>query len=155
MLWTSIDLSSIPSTALLKQDPNNVHVCSVSNQETSCLDHRAVASSAKDWSSMAIVFFGIFLCGIGSSAILVFGIAFADDNVDKDKSPMALSFTWMARLIGPAMGYLVGSASLQYVSLVNFWVDIGLKLLDFKLNQVSIFGPFKSSLVLVCNSATY
>ena len=130
MLWTSIVLSSIPSTALLQQDPNNVHVCSVSNQETSCLDHRAVASSAKDWSSMAIVFFGIFLCGIGSSAILVFGIAFADDNVDKDKSPMALSFTWMARLIGPAMGYLVGSASLQYVSLVNFWVDIGLKLLD-------------------------
>ena len=138
-------------TALLKQDPNNVHVCSVSNQETSCLDHRAVASSAKDWSSMAIVFFGIFLCGIGSSAILVFGIAFADDNVDKDKSPMALSFTWMARLIGPAMGYLVGSASLQYVSLVN----IGLKLLDFKLNQISIFGSIKSSLVLVCNSATY
>ena len=105
--------------------------------------------------SLAVVFLGTFLSGIGSSAIICLGISYADDNVDKDKSPMALSFTWMARLIGPAMGYLVGSASLQYVSLVNFWVDIGLKLLDFKLNQVSIFGPFKSSLVLVCNSATY
>ena len=94
---------------------------------------------------MAIVFFGIFLCGIGSSAILVFGIAFADDNVDKDKSPMALSFTWMARLIGPAMGYLVGSASLQYVSQVFFDLDIDLdNLFDFKLNQISIFGPVKA-----------
>ena len=88
---------------------------------SSCLG--PTGSSDKDWTSLGVVFFGIFLCGFGSSAILCFGLSFADDNVDKDKSPLALSFAWMARLLGPALGFVVGSASLDQVGFDQTFVN--------------------------------
>ena len=40
-------------------------------------------SSAKDWASLAIVFVGIFLLGIGVSFYFSFGIPFIDDNTER------------------------------------------------------------------------
>ena len=40
-------------------------------------------SSFKDWTSLAIVFLGIFLLGIGVSFYFSFGIPFVDDNTER------------------------------------------------------------------------
>ena len=67
----------------------------------------------RDWGGMALIFVGFFISGIGSSFFYSFGIPYIDDNVSKRNSPMALSFIMAGRVLGPALGYLLGSAALK------------------------------------------
>ena len=67
----------------------------------------------KDWLSMAIVFIGIFVVGIGSTGIYSFGVPFLDDNAGKEDSPMALGYAMTSRIIGPTIGYALGAVMLS------------------------------------------
>ena len=68
----------------------------------------------KDWVSLGIVFLGIFLLGIGVSFYFSFGVPYVDDNTERGNSPFALSVVFSARVIGPTLGYFLGSACLAY-----------------------------------------
>ena len=78
---------------------------------------RCKVQQVRDWAGLAIIFIGFFISGIGTSFFYSFGIPYIDDNVSKRNSPMALSFIMAGRVLGPAMGYLLGSAVLKVRSL--------------------------------------
>ena len=67
----------------------------------------------RDWGGMAIIFLGFFISGIGTSFFYSFGVPYIDDNVSKENSPMALSIVMAGRTLGPALGYLLGTATLK------------------------------------------
>ncbi len=93
-----------------KKGPS-VGFCGGSNLD--CSDPEAEASSSKDYASMGIIFFGIFLNGIGNSLFFVFGVPYMDDNTKKSNSPFQMSLMVAARVVGPSIGYLLGSYSLK------------------------------------------
>ena len=76
-------------------------------------DERCKVQVIRDWGGMALIFVGFFISGIGTSFFYSFGIPYIDDNVSKQNSPMALSFIMAGRVLGPALGYLLGSAALK------------------------------------------
>ena len=67
----------------------------------------------KDWVSVVIIFVGIFTVGIGSTGIFSFGIPYVDDNAQRSQSPMALSSIMAGRIVGPTLGYILGSFTLR------------------------------------------
>lgn len=69
-------------------------------------------TSHKDWASLGVVFLGIFLLGFGVSFYFSFGLPYVDDNTAKANSPLSLSIVMAARIIGPTLGYMLGSACL-------------------------------------------
>ena len=72
------------------------------------------AEKIRDWGGMIIIFIGFFISGIGTSFFYSFGIPYIDDNVPKQTSPMALSVIMAGRTLGPALGYLLGTATLKH-----------------------------------------
>jgi len=65
-----------------------------------------------DWFGLVIVFLGIALTGIGNSLFYVFGMVYLDDNSSKRNSPFLLSLTFVFRLIGPTLGFMLGARCL-------------------------------------------
>lgn len=60
--------------------------------------------------SILVIFFLCLLAiGFGSTAITTLGIPFIDDIVSKEESPLYLGLTIGLRIIGPALGFLLGS----------------------------------------------
>ena len=56
--------------------------------------------------------------GIGQTAIATLGIPYIDDNVKSKQSPMYIAITIGVRVLGPALGYYIGSLCIrQYVNL--------------------------------------
>ena len=69
-----------------------------------------------DWSGLVVIFIGILLTGIGNCAFYSFGVAYLDDNTSHKNSPIMLSLTYTFRLLGPTLGFLLGTFCLkQYV----------------------------------------
>lgn len=88
-----------------------------------CADHsgrvedQCKVEKIRDWGGMFLIFLGFFISGIGTSFFYSFGVPYIDDNVSKNNSPMALSVVMAGRTIGPALGYVLGGATLRmYVS---------------------------------------
>ena len=79
-------------------------VCLSSNT----IDDNCDGQTQKDWLSIAIIFIGTFIVGIGSTGIHSFGIPYLDDNSEKNNSPIALSFLLSSRVFGPVIGYVLG-----------------------------------------------
>jgi MFS family permease len=62
------------------------------------------------------------LCGIGigQTAISTLGIPYIDDNVKSKQSPLYMAITIGVRVLGPALGYYLGSFCIRlYVDLTN------------------------------------
>jgi len=76
----------------------------------------------KDWLSLWIIFFGVFLMGLGGAFYYVFGLPYTDDNSKKDQGPMLIAIIWASRLAGPAVGYALGPACLKLY--VKPWIDV-------------------------------
>ena len=70
-------------------------------------------AKVRDWPGMVIIFIGFFISGIGTSFFYSFGIPYIDDNVSKRNSPMVLSLVLAGRTLGPALGYVLGTATLK------------------------------------------
>ncbi|KAI4889888.1 hypothetical protein NFI96_023910 [Prochilodus magdalenae] len=64
-----------------------------------------------------ILLLGQLLLGIGGVPIQPFGISYIDDYADKKNSPFYLGILFALTVIGPALGYLMGSF------LLRFYVD--------------------------------
>lgn len=66
---------------------------------------------------LAVSLLGI---GIGQTAISVLGIPYIDDNVQSKQSPMYMAITIGVRVLGPAIGYYLGSLCIsKYVDLTT------------------------------------
>lgn len=62
-----------------------------------------------DWSGLIVLYIGILLTGIGNCAFYSFGVAYLDDNTSHDNSPIMLALTFTFRLLGPTLGFMLGS----------------------------------------------
>lgn len=56
--------------------------------------------------------------GIGQTAIATLGIPYIDDNVKSKQSPLYMAITIGVRILGPALGYFLGSFC------IRLYVDI-------------------------------
>lgn len=64
---------------------------------------------------LAVSLLGI---GIGQTAIATLGIPYIDDNVKSKQSPLYMAITIGVRVLGPALGYYLGSFCIRlYVDL--------------------------------------
>lgn len=71
-----------------------------------------------DWSGLIIMFIGILLTGIGNCAFYSFGVAYLDDNTSHENSPIMLGIIYTVRLLGPTLGFLLGTVCLRtYVNI--------------------------------------
>ena len=66
-----------------------------------------------DWLGLLVIFFGIVLTGIGNSCFYSFGVAYLDDNMSHENSPAILGITYTFRLLGPTLGFFLGSFCLK------------------------------------------
>lgn len=73
-----------------------------------------------DLKSVVLVILAVSLLGIGigQTAIATLGIPYIDDNVKSKQSPLYMAITIGVRVLGPALGYYLGSICIrQYVDL--------------------------------------
>jgi hypothetical protein len=59
---------------------------------------------------LAVSLLGI---GIGQTAIATLGIPYIDDNVQSKQSPLYMAITIGVRILGPALGYYLGSLCMR------------------------------------------
>lgn len=59
---------------------------------------------------LAVSLLGI---GIGQTAIATLGIPYIDDNVQSKQSPLYMAITIGVRILGPAIGYYLGSLCMR------------------------------------------
>lgn len=80
------------------------------NQDTSNADLKSIVLVI-----LAVSLMGI---GIGQTAIATLGIPLIDDNVKSKQSPLYMAITIGVRVLGPALGYYLGSFCVRlYVDL--------------------------------------
>jgi len=70
------------------------------------------ANSVYDWYGLLSIFLGFFFVGFGTSFFHSFGIPYIDDNTSKKNSPLTLGIASASRMLGPTLGYILGSACL-------------------------------------------
>lgn len=68
---------------------------------------------------LAILAVSLLGIGIGQTAIATLGIPYIDDNVKSKQSPLYMAITIGVRILGPALGYYLGSIC------VRLYVDPG------------------------------
>ncbi|XP_041975272.1 solute carrier organic anion transporter family member 74D-like isoform X2 [Aricia agestis] len=87
-------------------------VCSINGNSTFMCDQAQVKSSARS-SITAVVIPWLFVCmlvvGVGQTGIATLGIPYVDDNVGSRQSPLYMAITIGIRVIGPALGFLLGA----------------------------------------------
>ncbi|XP_037298489.1 solute carrier organic anion transporter family member 74D-like [Manduca sexta] len=87
-------------------------VCNLYNNMTFC--DRAQQINTETRSSItAVVIPWLFVCllvvGVGQTGIATLGIPYVDDNVGSRQSPLYMAITIGIRVIGPALGFLLGA----------------------------------------------
>ncbi|XP_040584004.1 solute carrier organic anion transporter family member 74D [Lepeophtheirus salmonis] len=93
--------------------PNN-YLCLEESSPSICSTKSPEETSmTSKWLGVCLIFFGIFLHGIGASFYNSFGIPYIDDNSAKTKSPLALSFVFAAKMGGPFFGSVFASLFLK------------------------------------------
>ncbi|XP_046978465.1 solute carrier organic anion transporter family member 74D-like isoform X1 [Vanessa cardui] len=89
-------------------------VCSSDGNSTLITCDEAHAKSRATRSSItAVVIPWLFICllvvGVGQTGIATLGIPYVDDNVGSRQSPLYMAITIGTRVIGPALGFLLGA----------------------------------------------
>nr|XP_023019008.1 solute carrier organic anion transporter family member 3A1-like [Leptinotarsa decemlineata]XP_023019009.1 solute carrier organic anion transporter family member 3A1-like [Leptinotarsa decemlineata] len=95
----------------IANDPN---VCKINNgSDTSFLLNDAVDITSQGTSKtnivLAIFFISLLGVGMGQTAVYTLGIPYIDDNVASKESPIYFAITIGVRIVGPALGFIVGS----------------------------------------------
>jgi len=62
---------------------------------------------------------GQFVHGVGASPIITLGTTLLDENVSKKSSPLYIGIFQTFFVIGPALGFIVGSVSLSFYTDVD------------------------------------
>lgn len=92
-------------------DGNAAPTCS-SPHNTTCNDSQMLSRKAHS-SMTAVVIPWLFICllivGVGQTGIATLGIPYVDDNVGSRQSPLYMAITIGIRVIGPALGFLLGA----------------------------------------------
>ncbi|XP_045511689.1 solute carrier organic anion transporter family member 74D isoform X1 [Colias croceus] len=87
-------------------------VCSADNASNACDDAHMKSTAARS-SITAVVIPWLFVCllvvGVGQTGIATLGIPYVDDNVGSRQSPLYMAITIGIRVIGPALGFLLGA----------------------------------------------
>lgn len=93
---------------------NHVKLCS-QNVTTLCenLNNGMPDNDGSKWIGMLTMFMGMFIVGISGSVFNTFGHSYADDNLNKDHAPYALSAIWASRFVGRGLGFLLGAYCLK------------------------------------------
>lgn len=85
-----------------------------------CNENTGGQDSDSELKSVVLVILAVSLLGIGigQTAIATLGIPYIDDNVKSKQSPLYMAITIGVRILGPALGYYLGSICIrQYVDL--------------------------------------
>lgn len=64
--------------------------------------------------AVVILWFSMFLNGLGYTAFYTIGLPYVDDNVKKKNSPIYISTISTIRLLGPTLGFVLSSIFLQF-----------------------------------------
>lgn len=91
----------------------------MNNFFTACNENQNQETNT-DLKSVVLVILAVSLLGIGigQTAIATLGIPYIDDNVKSKQSPLYIAITIGVRVLGPALGYYLGSLCIrQYVDL--------------------------------------
>ncbi|CAB3239661.1 unnamed protein product [Arctia plantaginis] len=84
-----------------------------SAQNSSMCDDEHVKSRDTRSNITAVVIPWLFICllvvGVGQTGIATLGIPYVDDNVGSKQSPLYMAITIGIRVIGPALGFLLGA----------------------------------------------
>ena len=61
-----------------------------------------------------LLFIAQLVSGVGSSLYYSLGTSYMDDNIQKSKTPMLISFSYFLRMLGPAIGFGLASFALKF-----------------------------------------
>lgn len=86
-------------TALLASSPANATACEPEDRIQS--KHTTIV--------LAIFFVSLLGVGMGQTAVYTLGIPYIDDNVASRESPLYFAITIGVRILGPALGFILGS----------------------------------------------
>ncbi|KAL0901901.1 hypothetical protein ABMA27_007050 [Loxostege sticticalis] len=90
-----------------------------SNNETHCSTDQINSTRERNDITMVVIpwlFCCLLVVGIGQTGIATLGIPYVDDNVGSRQSPLYIAITIGIRVIGPALGFMLGAfASRVYV----------------------------------------
>ncbi|EEB20468.1 conserved hypothetical protein [Pediculus humanus corporis] len=87
----------------LKQEASNVFDC----EEDFLQEQRAQSKITQI--VLSIFFISLLGVGMGQTAVYTLGIPYIDDNVATRESPLYFAITIGVRILGPAMGFILGS----------------------------------------------
>lgn len=84
-----------------------------------CQPTAVTPSSCDSWMSDSVVVSGVLFAancfyGAGYSVLYIAGSTYVDDSVKKKNSPLHFAFVAILKLVGPTLGYSLGSLCLQY-----------------------------------------
>ena len=66
-----------------------------------------------DWMGLSLIFFGIFLTGVGNCFYYTFGLTYLDDNMSHERAPIWLALIFVFKLFGPGFGYMLAGTCLK------------------------------------------
>nr|CAI5836779.1 unnamed protein product [Callosobruchus analis] len=100
-LFMNINVSSVDN--LTTSLPHIMQSC----EEEITMGHRLQPSVTNI--VLAIFFISLLGVGMGQTAVYTLGIPYIDDNVASKESPLYFAITIGVRILGPALGFIVGS----------------------------------------------
>ncbi|XP_014230638.1 solute carrier organic anion transporter family member 2A1 isoform X1 [Trichogramma pretiosum] len=83
-------------------------LCTLERDDDDCIE--ATGSHETKY----ILFIAQFILGIGNSLFSTLGISYMDDNTQRAKTPIIISFTYFLRMLGPVAGYGLSTITLKY-----------------------------------------
>ncbi|XP_032527560.1 solute carrier organic anion transporter family member 74D-like isoform X1 [Danaus plexippus] len=89
-------------------------VCSADGNSSmvTCDDAHARSTAARSYITSVVIpwlFVCLLVVGVGQTGIATLGIPYVDDNVGSKQSPLYMGITIGIRVIGPALGFLLGA----------------------------------------------
>lgn len=126
MKVTNVCLSSESFNNLSLSDPSELLAIIIERKFAwaeflvAACDQNTNQEAENELKSVVLVILAVSLLGIGigQTAIATLGIPYIDDNVKSKQSPLYMAITIGVRVLGPALGYYLGSLCIrQYVDL--------------------------------------
>ncbi|XP_055331984.1 solute carrier organic anion transporter family member 74D-like isoform X2 [Paramacrobiotus metropolitanus] len=114
---------------------NEEHLCAANSRQRALRlggdNHTAavpvVNASESNIGPVVVLVVAQLLQGVGSTALIILGLPFIDDNVQKKNTPLYFSISFSSRIFGPVLGYALGGFC---NSIFLDWTNPGFKSTD-------------------------